>query len=206
MVATRTHRETAYALCLNHAREWDGADVLGRVDAYTASLTTNREHAKLRDIAHSNAAAAVENADKLPAPVRSFETNLRDTLDELGMLNKHTLSTAKKLYRAEVKRLKQKHTSHEHALHPQACGVCDGCVDGTHCEHIARDEQTRTSTMKSDSADDALVDERCAAIAREVLRFDPRSVGRKLRTVDPQLLQAALIVAYRAGRASKRGR
>jgi len=69
--------------------------------------------------------------------------------------------------------------------------------DGTKCVKVTREKTEE---------DNARVDERCARIAREVLGFDPRSVGVELRAVAPLTLQSALTIAYRAGRADKAGR
>jgi hypothetical protein len=54
------------------------------------------------------------------------------------------------------------------------------------------------------SYDEAQVDQRCGLIARHVLGFDSRSSnGPALRAVDPIALHAALLLAYRAGKAAR---
>lgn len=89
--------------------------------------------------------------------------------------------------------------------------LCASCADdamttGRGRTRPMRIEDVRSSSFtpsQSDPADEAHVDERCAAIARELLGFDPRSSGVELRAVNPLTLQAALIVAFRAGRADE---
>lgn len=50
------------------------------------------------------------------------------------------------------------------------------------------------------SQEEAIIDQRCGEIARQLLGFDSRVMnGPELRTVTPAALHAALLLAYRAG-------
>jgi hypothetical protein len=67
----------------------------------------------IADIAHSNAWMAVDNRTaapraKIEAPITAYLENVFDTLAEFGISDVRNATLARKLYRAEVKRLKAK--------------------------------------------------------------------------------------------------
>ena len=72
---------------------------------------------------------------------------------------------------------------------------------GCRGDEMCRRDRARIEARRTQLA--AVIDEQCGTIAREVLGFDPRSGGPDVRACEANKLQAALVIAYRAGQAAR---